>query len=202
MHSRSAVLAVALMTTILFGGQMLGADESRSSPVTNSKSNIKVLKAGSPDSPGPPESTFSLNLEDLYLRLTTGAVGSPSAFTEPTTAPETGTMYTIDEIMAVAPSPDNSTGAVRSQVVCNRAFWSLRTDGTWGLQVGTLDCGPMGSLCNRTPTSCSDMIDPHYGCCFGQRLYYCDSGRLHTINCALNPSCGYNASRDYMDCGQ
>ena len=57
-----------------------------------------TVVAGEPDSPGPPASTFSLGLEDLYLRLTTGANGTSITFTETTNAPGTGTMHTIDEI--------------------------------------------------------------------------------------------------------
>jgi hypothetical protein len=139
MRSRSVVLTVALMFTVLVGGRMLGADEPQASPVTTSKSNVKVLKAGSPDSPGPPDSTFSLDLEDLYLRLTTGATGSPSAFTEPTTAAGAGTMHTIDEIMAVAPSPDNTTGALPGDVILGRTYWGLRSDGAWGPRTGNRD---------------------------------------------------------------
>jgi hypothetical protein len=94
---------------------------------------------GDPDSSAPPDSTFSLSLEDLYLRLTTGATGTATAFTEPTTAPGTGTMYTIDEIMAAAPEPDNTSGAGPGDVLAGKTFWGVRTDGTWGLQTGTLD---------------------------------------------------------------
>jgi len=98
--------------------------------------------AGDSESPAPPESTFSLNLEDLFFRLTTGAEGVPRAFTEPSDPPGTGTMYTIDEIMGVAPVADNSNGARADEVLADRTFWGLRTDGTWGLQTGTLDVCP------------------------------------------------------------
>jgi len=66
-----------------------------------------TVMAGNPDSPAPPDSTFSLNLEDLYLRLMTGANGTSMTFTEPATAPGTGTMHTIDEIMAASPAADD-----------------------------------------------------------------------------------------------
>ena len=42
-----------------------------------------VVFAGNPDSPSPPESTFSYSLEDIYNRLDTGASGTQSSFTEP-----------------------------------------------------------------------------------------------------------------------
>jgi len=95
--------------------------------------------AGNPDSTTPPNSTFSLSLEDLYLRLMTGANGTSTTFTEPNTAPGTGTMHTIDEIMAAAPAADNTSGARPEAVLIGQTFWGLRTDGTWGLQTGTLD---------------------------------------------------------------
>lgn len=98
-----------------------------------------TMMAGNPDSTAPPDATYSLSLEDLYLRLTTGAAGAPVAFTEPSTAPGAGTMHTIDQIMAVAPEPDNASGARPEAVLIGQTFWGLRTDGTWGLQTGTLD---------------------------------------------------------------
>jgi hypothetical protein len=97
-----------------------------------------VLWAGDPESPGPPGSTFSLSLEDLYLRLTTGATGSPVAFSDPTTAPGAGTMHTVDEIMGVAPTADNTAGALPGDVIVGRSYWGLRADGAWGLHTGTM----------------------------------------------------------------
>ncbi len=98
--------------------------------------------AGNPEPQGPPSSTFSLNLEAIYARLMSGAAGTPTAFTEPTTAPGTGTMMTLDQIMAAAPAEDNTSGAQPGEVLAGKSFWSLRTDGagssTWGLSVGTL----------------------------------------------------------------
>lgn len=98
-----------------------------------------ALWAGNPESTAPPGSAFSLNLEDLFLRLTAGTVGTPRVFTEPSLPPGTGTMHTIDEIMAVAPAPDNANGARADEVAFGKTFWGLRTDGTWGLQTGTLN---------------------------------------------------------------
>ena len=41
------------------------------------------------------------------------------------------------------------------------------------------------------------------GCCVGQTLVYCQkqSGRLKTISCALNPSCGWHPGGQLYDCG-
>ncbi len=93
--------------------------------------------AGDPDSNSDPASTSSYSLEDLYQRLAAGTVGSTSVFTEPTNSPGTGTMHTINEIMAKAPALDNTNGATVTQVISGTIFWGL-TSGQWGLQTGTL----------------------------------------------------------------
>jgi hypothetical protein len=95
--------------------------------------------AGSPDSPGPPESTSSYTLADLYNRLSAGTTGSQSTFTEPSTAPGTGTRHTLNEIMAVAPVADDANGAVSAEVLSGQTFWGLNAaSGQWGLQSGSL----------------------------------------------------------------
>jgi hypothetical protein len=96
---------------------------------------------GTTDSPGPPDdpASASYTLEDLYNRLTTGAAGSQTTFTEPSSGPGTGTMHTLNEIMAEAPTQDNTNGVRPEEVLQGRTFWGLRTDGTWGLQTGTMD---------------------------------------------------------------
>jgi hypothetical protein len=83
-----------------------------------------------------PENTNSYTLEDLYDRLNAGTTGSQSTFTEPTTAPGTATMYTLDAIMGKAPVADNTNGATTEQVANGKTFWGLRTDGTWGAMAG------------------------------------------------------------------
>jgi hypothetical protein len=48
-------------------------------------------------------------------------------------------MYTLNEIIAVAPALDNSQGATRTQVISGTTFWGLNVaSGQWGLQTGTL----------------------------------------------------------------
>jgi len=54
---------------------------------------------GTLDSPGPPESTLSYTLEDIYNRLDTGAAGTQSTLTEPSSGPTSGTGHTLDEIV-------------------------------------------------------------------------------------------------------
>ncbi len=99
---------------------------------------VVVVSAGDPDNPpGPPETTSSYRLEDIYSRLDTGAAGTPITFTEPISGPTAGTGHTLDEIMAVAPSVDDTNGATTTQVVSGTTYWGLR-NGAWGLQIGTM----------------------------------------------------------------
>jgi hypothetical protein len=99
--------------------------------------------AGAPVPPGPPGSTSSHTLEDIYNRLDTGAAGTQSGFAEPASGPGTGTMHTLDDIMAIAPAADNTDGAQPAEVLAGKTFWSLRTNLTWGLQTGTAPPAPV-----------------------------------------------------------
>lgn len=96
---------------------------------------------GDLDPPGEPVSGTSamFTLEALYNRLETGAQGNKrtGSFSGPSaTIGPTG--RTLSEIMAKMPVPDNTHGAKPSQVLKDKTFWGLRTDGTWGLAKGTL----------------------------------------------------------------
>jgi len=87
---------------------------------------VGVVSAGDPDNPpGPPETTSSYTLEDIYQRLTTGAPVTKSVFTEPSEGPLTGTMHTLDEIMAVIPY-----GGCRCEGTLNGTRWCDNLDGT------------------------------------------------------------------------
>jgi len=68
---------------------------------------------GNTDSPGTtPAATSSYSLDDIYDRLDTGATVTQDPFAEPTAPTGTGTMHTIDEIMALIPDRQGSfTGA-------------------------------------------------------------------------------------------
>ena len=100
-----------------------------------------VVSAGNPNTPpGPPETTSSYRLEDIYDRLDTGAAGTQITFTEPISGPTVGTGHTLDEIIAVAPQVDDTNGAAASQVVSGTTYWGLQS-GTWGLQTGTATVG-------------------------------------------------------------
>ena len=120
---------------------------------------VGVLAAtGTLDSPADPGSTSSFSLEDVYQRLTNGAAGSQRAFTEPAVAPGTGTMHTINDIMAAAPELDDEDGATASDVLAGSTYWGL-TNGEWGVQTGTMPegsdvVGEEGSLIIDIPDAC------------------------------------------------
>lgn len=100
-------------------------------------STATVLAAtGTTDSPAAPGSTNSYTLEDIWNRLTDGSAGTQSTFTEPSVAPGTGTMHTINDIMGLAPSLDNTNAAGAADVFSGKTFWGL-SGGEWGLQTGT-----------------------------------------------------------------
>jgi hypothetical protein len=100
--------------------------------------------AGDLDSPAEPSSAASAmyQLEDIYKRLDDGTAGSKrsGAFTEPASGPGS-TGYTLDEVMGKAPQADNTNGVVPSEVLNSKTYWGLRTDGSWGLQTGTVSAG-------------------------------------------------------------
>jgi hypothetical protein len=55
-------------------------------------------------------------------------------------------------------------------------------------------CKPTASQSAWTPLS-------YQGCCAGATVVYCDSGTLKGLDCTANPSCGWDASFGYYDCG-
>ena len=110
-----------------------------------------VVYAGNPDiPPGPPETTSSYTLEAIYNRLDTGEAGTQSTFTEPISGPMVGTGHTLDEIMSVAPSVDDTQGATQMQVLTGRTAWGLTSAG-WGLMTGTY---PWGAVPKTGQTKC------------------------------------------------
>ena len=105
---------------------------------------IGVLYAstnGSVDPPNPPGTTSSYTLAQIYDRLNAGAMNGPqSGFTEPASGPTSGTMHTLNEIMAAAPALDVANGATAATVANGKTFWGL-TSGQWGLRTGTASFG-------------------------------------------------------------
>ncbi len=99
--------------------------------------------AGNPTPTGPPASPGPrFTLGDVYLRLTTGAPGNASPhtgpFMDPTSGPPTSSMFTVDQILLVAPAQDAANGAAPAQVLSGKTFWGLQPGGGWGPQTGTM----------------------------------------------------------------
>ena len=103
-------------------------------------------------------------LGDIYNRLYAGTVGTKRAgvFVEPTAGPTAATMNTTDAIMGVAPSADNTNGATVADVVKDKTFWGLRTDGTWGLKSGTLVAGSAAGVPKTGQTVCYKYVAPNW----------------------------------------
>ncbi|MCC6751481.1 MAG: hypothetical protein IT371_27765 [Deltaproteobacteria bacterium] len=62
-----------------------------------------------------------------------------------------------------------------------------------------------------TIITCSAKNLPLEGCCYGERLYWCepmigkdgvplDWGKLYRADCTASPKCGWNATKKYYDC--
>jgi len=58
-------------------------------------------------------------------------------FVEPAAGPG-ATGHTLQQVVDAAPAADNASGAGLADVLAGKVFWSLRTDGTWGLRSGSL----------------------------------------------------------------
>ena len=101
----------------------------------------QIVLAGDLNPPANPDSPDSamFTLEDLYQRLAVGSAGIKRGpgFVEPLSGPS-GTGRTLDEVMSVAPRSDNASGGSPADVLAGRRYWSLRSDGPWGGQTGTM----------------------------------------------------------------
>jgi len=78
--------------------------------------------------------------DDLYNRLQSGAAATKrtGGFTEPSAGPADNATKTLDEIMAVAPAPNNGTGLKPSEAPNGKVFWGLnQAAGSWGPQTGS-----------------------------------------------------------------
>jgi hypothetical protein len=82
-------------------------------------------------------------VDQIYQRLVAGTAGvKMPAFTEPVTPPGTGTMHTLNEVMAKAPAPDNLTGVTTTNVLTGTTFWGVNAAaGQWGPQTGAAPLG-------------------------------------------------------------
>jgi MYXO-CTERM domain-containing protein len=95
----------------------------------------------------------------------------------------------------------------------------------WDSSYGWYDCGTSGTSdpSGTYPLACSGLPDggagtdkgatkkdagsgscgsvSSTGCCDGSTLYYCDSGSVQSVDCSSNPSCGWDSSYGWYDCG-
>lgn len=97
-------------------------------------------QAGNLDDPGTVGSNMPTTTQ-IYDLLNTGTVitvPDTTTFNEPAAGPTTGARKSLSDIQAKLPAPDNTNGAAVSDVLTTKTFWGLRTDGTWGLNAGTL----------------------------------------------------------------
>ena len=92
------------------------------------------------DAPAPPDDPASalFTLTDIYQRLAAGIPGARRGmgFVEPTSGPASSG-FDLDDIMAVAPFPDEAAGATASQCLEGRRYWSLQP-ASWGAHTGTM----------------------------------------------------------------
>jgi len=96
--------------------------------------------AADPAPPAPDSADSAMHtVQDLYDRLDTGATAAKrsGAFTEPSAAPCAGAT-SLNDVMGKMPAADNVSGAAPGDVLNGKTFWGLRTDGSWGVQTGTV----------------------------------------------------------------
>ena len=101
---------------------------------------VTFARGGSLDDTGAPTDPASAmyTARDIYNRLAfgTNAPKRAGAFTEPAAGPTSGTMPTMDDIMAKTPAT-NVDGAVDGAVLSGKTFWGLTQD-AWGTRTGTI----------------------------------------------------------------
>ena len=96
----------------------------------------------------------------------------------------------------------------------------------WDKSYGVYDCSTSGGSdpggkypksCSATPPDLGPLPDSgptpdsgpsipcgsvtYQGCCDGQTLKYCDSGKLETLDCSKDLKCGWESAGPYYDCG-
>ena len=99
-----------------------------------------VSALGPVDPPTPPGSTLSYSLN--YLPPAECRDGrDPGPIHRAGGQPGTGTTYSLNEVMAIAPAVDDANGAGAGQVLSGRKFWGLRSGSDWGLKTGTMALG-------------------------------------------------------------
>ena len=105
-------------------------------------SSAAIVVAGSLDPPSGPADAASqmYTLEQIYNRLNDGTAASKmTSFTEPASGPGTGTMHTLDDIMAIAPAAGTYAVGLRIPKTGQTACWD-----NVGTSVSCADTGQDG----------------------------------------------------------
>ena len=77
-------------------------------------------------------------------------------------------------------------------------FYNCEASGEDPSGQNPINCDGSGGN-NNTNQQCGSIS--YQGCCNGQTLLYCDNDQLQTMDCSGNPSCGWNNTGSYYDCG-
>jgi hypothetical protein len=66
---------------------------------------------------------------------------------------------------------------------------------------GVIDPSGACSFCQPEASQTTWTAISYQGCCAAGVVWYCDGGVLQSADCLFNPSCGWNSSSKYYDCG-
>jgi len=66
---------------------------------------------------------------------------------------------------------------------------------------GTANPNGTCAICSSSKFNKGWSAITYFGCCSGQKLWYCESGLLKDLDCNVNPSCGWSSTYGYYDCG-
>ncbi len=154
-----------------------------------------------------PGQTTTYTLQDICNRLENGASGSKSSFSGPASSPENTATCTIDTIMDLLPSIDETNGAEPGEVVTDKTYWGL-TSSHWKKQTGSggpiIDCndthpngiGRLTDNGNGTVTdNCTKLVWLKNANCFGMKTWSQANGMTNLMN--MLPRClpsGTNAT--------
>jgi hypothetical protein len=134
--------------------------------------------ASGPTDPG----SQMYTLQQIYARLTSGEAGTKmSTFTEPGSGPGTGTMVTLDQVMAAAPAVQTNA-ATPEEVVSGSVVWGLSEE-DWGVIEGTR---PYLPLPKTGQTTCYETTGDYDPCDCGS-TEWCPAGQDGDWQMGIDP---------------